>query len=223
MTAVDLPQTFGALLIGGLFAAVLTGAVAVQVVVYFKLYPLDPPRIKVLVLVIWFLDIAHTLFVCVALFQYLISYFGNAEMIDHITWSLTLTVVFTAVLTFLVHCFLAQRIWRLSHHNWYLTIPIITLAVLRLASASTSTAEMFSLRSFTAFKAHFRWLFTLGLTLSSAVDIIITGSLFFLLHGSRTEMGRLNLVIDSLIRYSFETGLLTCAGTIATMLSVRWS
>ena len=67
MTAVDIPQTFGALLIGGLFATVyvqpfillqdliivaaqsLTGAVAVQVVVYFKLYSMDPPRIKVLV------------------------------------------------------------------------------------------------------------------------------------------------------------------------------
>jgi len=218
MIVVDIPQTFGALLIGGLFAAVLTGAVAVQVVVYFKLYPMDPPLVKALVLITWFLDITHTSLIWAALFQYLIFYFGNAEMIDYITWNLALTVAFTAVLTFLVHCFLAHRIWRLSRRNWYLTIPILTLAVLRLASASTTTAEMISLHSFTAFRAHFQWLFTLGLALSSTVDVIITASLLFLLHGSRTGTNRLNAVIDSLIRYTFETGLLTCAGTIVTML-----
>jgi len=129
-----------------------------------------------------------------------------------------LTVAFTAVLTFLVHCFLAHRIWRLSHRNWFLTIPIIILAILRLMSAATTTGQMIRLHSFTAFKAQFRWLFTLGLALSSTVDIIITASLLFLLHESRTGTNRLNDVIDSLIRYTFETGSLTCAGTIVTMI-----
>ncbi|KAH9485951.1 hypothetical protein JR316_0000012 [Psilocybe cubensis] len=35
---------------------------------------------------------------------------------------------------------------------------------------------------------------------------------------SRTEAASLNAVIDSLIKYSFETGLLTCAGTVISMI-----
>lgn len=73
MATVDVPRTFGALLIGGLFASMLAsspfswwtiiqsmtrfltpshsmaGTVAVQVIVYFKLYPKDSYRLKLLV------------------------------------------------------------------------------------------------------------------------------------------------------------------------------
>ncbi|KAK0437620.1 hypothetical protein EV421DRAFT_1827382, partial [Armillaria borealis] len=62
------------------------------------------------------------------------------------------------------------------------------------------------------------WVFTLGLTLSSAVDILITGSLFGLLHTSRSDAENLKPIIDSLILYTFETGSLTCAATIIDMI-----
>ncbi|KAK0470998.1 hypothetical protein IW261DRAFT_1514009, partial [Armillaria novae-zelandiae] len=62
------------------------------------------------------------------------------------------------------------------------------------------------------------WVFTLGLALSSAVDILITGSLFGLLRTSRSDAENLKAVIDSLILYTFETGSLTCAATIIDMI-----
>ncbi|GLB43780.1 hypothetical protein LshimejAT787_1402920 [Lyophyllum shimeji] len=218
MAPVDVPKTFGALLLGGLFAAVLSGVVTVQIIVYFKLYPGDGQHLKALVLFIWFLDTCHTSFIWAALWEYLISYFGAEDKIDFIPWNIALTVVFTAVLTFAVHCFFAHRIFKLSRRKWTLTIPIIFLAVLRLASACATTGTMIHLHSFTAFKDQFRWLFTLGLALSSGVDILITCSLFFLLQTSRTGAPSLNVVIDALIWYAFETGSLTCAGTIVSML-----
>jgi hypothetical protein len=69
MATVDVPKTLGALLLGGLFAALyvqaaailphtvltsktfysLSGGVTVQVVLYFKLYTTDPFRVKALV------------------------------------------------------------------------------------------------------------------------------------------------------------------------------
>ncbi|PBK61366.1 hypothetical protein ARMSODRAFT_1025688 [Armillaria solidipes] len=73
------------------------------------------------------------------------------------------------------------------------------------------------LKTYSAFKQDFRWVFTLGLALSSAVDILITGSLFGLLHTSRSDAENLKAVIDSLILYTFETGSLTCAATIIDM------
>ncbi|KAG6839613.1 hypothetical protein C0991_000898, partial [Blastosporella zonata] len=82
MASIDIPKTFGALLLGGLFAAILSGVVAVQIVVYFKLYPGDTLRLKSLVLFIWILDTFHTGFVWTALWQYLISYFGSPEKVE---------------------------------------------------------------------------------------------------------------------------------------------
>jgi hypothetical protein len=62
-----------------------------------------------------------------------------------------------------------------------------------------------------------QWVFTLGLSMSSVADILITVSLFGLLQTSRTDAESINAIIDSLILYTFETGSLTCAGTIVDM------
>ncbi|KAJ2930320.1 hypothetical protein H1R20_g6787, partial [Candolleomyces eurysporus] len=171
---------------------------------------------------IWLLDLLHTIFIWLTLWNYLIEWFGKDSEIDVILWPLSITIILTAILTFLVHCFFAQRIFRLSRKNYLLTIPILILAVLRLASASVTTGEMIALGSFTEFKQKFTWIFTLGLALSTAVDILITGCLFILLQTNRSSSrllnSNLNALIDSLIMYSFETGFMTCAATIVAMI-----
>lgn len=215
---VDIARNHGALLLGGLVAAGLSGIVTVQAIIYFKLYPLDSPILKSLVLIIWSLDVTHIGLVCAAIWNYLIEDFGLADDINIIPLSLSLTIVFTAILTFFVHCFFAHRIFLLSKRNWYLTAPILLLATCRLCSASTTSAEMIRLQMFSLFKAQFRWLFSLGLALSSIVDIQITISLFVLLQNSRSRSLSLNHIIDSLILYTFEIGSLTCAGTIVSMI-----
>ncbi|KAF8801767.1 hypothetical protein BYT27DRAFT_7197758 [Phlegmacium glaucopus] len=221
MVAIDIPKTFGALLIGGLFASLLSGFVVIQVIVYFKLYPEDHRRLKTLVLVVWLLDTGHTIAIWLSVWGYFIDSYGDAAEIDNIHKSLALSVIIPAMLTFLVHIFYAHRIFMLSRRNYILTLPIIILAILRLVSASTTTAFMLKLHTFTLFKRDVRWIFTTGLALSTSVDILITTSLCVLLQSSRTGLEKSNVIIDSLIMYTFETGALTCAGTIASMLC--WS
>ncbi|KDR72001.1 hypothetical protein GALMADRAFT_126606 [Galerina marginata CBS 339.88] len=215
---VDISKSFGALLIGGLFASTLSGFVIVQVFVYFKTYPADLTPLKSLVLAVWFLDTCHTAFIWSALWGYLIDNYGAPDKIDVIHWNLALTIVMTAILTFLVHLFFAYRIFMLSKKNYYLTTPIVILAILRLVSASVTTAEMLHYGTFSQFREKIRWVFTTGLALSTTVDVLITTSLIVLLQTSRTDAANLNAIIDSLIKYSFETGTLTCAGTVISMI-----
>ncbi|KAH0582172.1 hypothetical protein H2248_011823 [Termitomyces sp. 'cryptogamus'] len=95
---------------------------------------------------------------------------------------------------------------------------MLFLATCRLCSASATSAEMIRLRTFSTFKADFRWLFSLGLALSSIVDILITLCLCFLLQKNRTNSLSLDRIIDALILYTFEVGSLTCAGSITSMI-----
>lgn len=88
MAAVDVPRTFGALMIGGLFASILAGTVAVQVIVYFKLYPKDSYNLKLLVLWVWFLDTCHTVCIWTSLWNYLIDHFGDTGRIHYIPTTL---------------------------------------------------------------------------------------------------------------------------------------
>jgi len=215
---VDIPSTYGALLLGGLVAAGLSGIVTIQAFVYIKLYPSDIIQTKAIVALVCVLDSCHTGFVCSSLWDYLIMYFGDSSRIDVIPWSLALTVAFTAILTSVVHCFFAHRIYKLSKHNLWITFPIVILAFLRLCAACVTTAEMIRLGTFSAFVQQFRWVFTLGLGLSSTVDIVISVFLCYSLQTSRSASSSMDHVINLIILYTVENGALTCAATIISMI-----
>lgn len=203
---------------GAFLACCLSGIVTVQSFLYIKLYPKDATRTKIIVAAVWFLDTMHTCFVMASVWNYLIPHFGNVQRVDYIPWTVAVTIAATAVLTIIVHCFMARRIHKLTKNDWRVTAPILILAVLRLCSACVTTAEMIRIKSFIGFAEQFRWVFTLGLALSSAVDVLITTCLCYKLRSSRTGSHSMDEVISSLVLYTFENGLLTCAGTVLSMI-----
>ncbi|KAJ6520552.1 hypothetical protein C8R45DRAFT_1086403 [Mycena sanguinolenta] len=230
----DIPQTLGALLIGGLFATLFAGVVNLQTIFYWRTYQKDPLPTKVLIFAVWVLDNLHTSFIWAGLWYCLIHNYGMQNKVDSIPWCIALTVIITALVTFLVHCFFAHRIYLLSKKNWFMTLPILALTLLRLVAASVSTWEIYvhlsppvafpsclsrlRYRSFDMFRLKARWIFTLGLSVSSGVDVLITVLLVYLFRKNRTGTGRFNHVLDRLMLYGLETGSLTCLGTIITML-----
>ncbi|TFK34410.1 hypothetical protein BDQ12DRAFT_738270 [Crucibulum laeve] len=222
--AIDISTTYGSILLGAAIAFGLTGAVSIQCIVYFKLYPEDQYPTKSMVVAVWFLDSLHSCLICAALFDYFITFFGSESRIDHISWTIAFSVLTTAVQTFLVHCFFAQKILKSSKNNWYITGPIVILALMRLLAATVSTIEMIRLHSFRAFVLKYPgWVFTTGLSLSSGVDIIIMGWLCYFLREIRTRMGSRDdtvmiRVVDSLTLYTLENGALTCVATTASLI-----
>ncbi|KAF8814032.1 hypothetical protein BYT27DRAFT_7180283 [Phlegmacium glaucopus] len=211
-------NTYGALILGALCASGLSGIVTAQSFIYSKLFPSDRKPLKCLVLFVWTLDLTHIGLVWAGIWDYFIANFGTSGHVDFIPGTIAISVVLTATLTFLAHCLFAHRIYHLSRKNKYLTMLVIALAFGRLAAATVSGIEMIHLHSYTLFRQKFLWLFTLGLSLSCAVDIMITFSLFFLLEKNRKETIMLQHVIDSLILYAFEIGSLTSAATVVSML-----
>ncbi|KAH7924785.1 hypothetical protein BV22DRAFT_1066150 [Leucogyrophana mollusca] len=212
--------TYGAILLGTCFASgqVLSGIVFVQCVLYFKLYPSDYTHVKLMVVLVWLLDFLHTALIVAAVWQSLIGNFNKPQNMDIIPESLGLSVAVTAALTFLVHCFFADRIRKLTK-KWYLAVPIVFLAFLRLLSACVSTAEIIRLKHYSEFIKPFpSWVFTLGVTLSASVEFIITCIMVVFLGKSRTGFENMNHIINSLILYTLETGGITCAVTIVSLI-----
>jgi len=153
-----------------------------------------------------------------SIWNYLIPHFGDVPRVDFIPWTVAVSIAVTAVLTIIVHCFLARRIYSLTKHDWRITAPILILAVLRLCAACVTTAEMIRIKSFTGFSHQFRWVFTLGLALSSSADVLITVTLCYKLRTSRTGSLGVDNIIDSLVLYTLENGSLTCAATVLSMI-----
>ncbi|TBU26595.1 hypothetical protein BD311DRAFT_762073 [Dichomitus squalens] len=216
----DIEDTIGAILVGALISAILSGTVTTQVFLYLKLYGTDDyKRNTFIVCTLWTLDSLHLAMVFASCWIYLIRNFGNTAICDYIPWTIALTVALTAIVTLISHCFFAHRIYMLSKQSWTLTAPIILLAVGRLAAALVSTSEMINLRSYSAFVSQVGWVFTTGLSLSTSVDVLITVILITLLQRSRTGFSTLtDRLIDVVTVYTLETGLLTCITTAVSLI-----
>ncbi|KAL1940665.1 hypothetical protein VTO73DRAFT_8100 [Trametes versicolor] len=91
-------------LLGGLMALFLSGAVFMQVALYFQLYSTDRWRIKTLVIAIWMLDVLHSSMAITANWENLVIHYGSFDKLDSIAWSIAITIALTAVTTFIVHC-----------------------------------------------------------------------------------------------------------------------
>ncbi|KAJ7438989.1 hypothetical protein FB451DRAFT_1415956 [Mycena latifolia] len=187
---------YGPILFGGAVAFMLSGIVAVQCIIFFKLYP-DEGCIKtIMVTTVWALDIAQTAFILASFFHYFISPYvtlvGDRQLFMTCGHG-------KAIQTCVVHLFYAQKIYRSSGKNWWITGPIAVLACLRLLAATgtdtphpvpgpppditfsssgvVATVEMLRLGDWAAFIVPFtlHWfLFTSGPLLSAVTDIVIT-------------------------------------------------
>ncbi|KAJ6552564.1 hypothetical protein DFH09DRAFT_1167042 [Mycena vulgaris] len=217
----DIAWTLGALLIGGSIALVLSGVVTVQCIIFFKLYPGEIWLRVSMVVAVWILDLLHSAFIVTSLFRYFIDFFGDRTRIDYIPWSIALSVVVTAIQTLIAHWYFAQKIYKSSGKNWWITAPIVLLAFLRLFAATVSTAEMIRLHRYSAFNETYPgWVFTTGLSLSASVDILITACLCYFLQKMRRRTASTPMahVVDTLTLYTLENGFLTCVTTTASLI-----
>ncbi|KAF9778874.1 hypothetical protein BJ322DRAFT_458089 [Thelephora terrestris] len=217
MMSQDLRETLGAVLVGSACAATLTGVVGVQTTHYFQNYPGDKPLVKLMVAVVWLLDLLHTMMIFAADWTWLIDHFNDLGFVSQIPWSLGVTIVLTATVTIIVHFFFAYRIYCLSRGNWLVVGPIVALAVIRLSLASASCAEMLLHPTFSEFVKKAAWVFTMGLVASSTLDVVITSCLLWYLDHARTGFMGMDQIINTLCLYTVENGLLTSVAIVTSL------
>jgi len=217
MSLHDVRDTLGAILVGSGFAAVLTGVVTTQTVYYFRRYQDDKPLTKLMVSVVWFLDILHTIMIFTSDWSWMIARFGDGRSSEWIPWSLGVTVILTAIVTVIVHAFFVCRIYGLSRGNWFVVGPIVLLAAIRLGLASTSCAKMLIYGNFENFVKDVAWVFTMGLVTSSVLDVMTTSCLLWYLDNARTGFAGMDQIVNTLSLYALENGLLTSVAIIISL------
>ncbi|KAI6138517.1 hypothetical protein BKA82DRAFT_4236809 [Pisolithus tinctorius] len=192
--------TYGAILLGTCFGCALTGLVFVQCVLYYKLYPGDYAWTKFLLIHRRALDLTHTILIVVTAWQSVITGFDKPEDMD------------------LIPPFFANRIRKLMK-KWYIAVPVVILAFCRLRS----TSEIIRLKHYSLFiRPYPAWIFTVGVTLSASVEIIITTTMIIFLGSRKTGFANMNHIINSLILYTLETGSVTSPSVAYTGYALTW-
>ncbi|KAF7323167.1 hypothetical protein HMN09_00097200 [Mycena chlorophos] len=204
--------TVGAMLAGCMVSVGLSAVLGFQTFLYFQIFPADSMRYKLLVGWIWIADAAHTALICTSIWQYAVNRFGNPVGTDSIVPSLAATVAITALTTVSVNLFYTWRIHRMSKGNRILTAA---LCILCLALSAT---EMVLTHTFAAFSAGFNTVLTCGLAVSASTDVVISVARYYYLRNLRQGYSDTQEVVDAVMMFTINDGLLTCAVVITVII-----
>ncbi|KAF8580007.1 hypothetical protein K439DRAFT_1637393 [Ramaria rubella] len=213
MTVLSL--SLGALEIGILFSTALYGVASIQAFIYAERNLKDALWLRVMVVLVWLFESVHTGLTWALLYSLTVTNYGQPSAIENTPWSLAMTIPLTSFVGSTVQVFFAYRVRVLSGR---MILPIIawTGAILRLGFGVTLGVVVVKSQTIPRFFQHFRWLVDAQLSLDAAVDILNTGSLCYYLLCRRTDFKPTQRLVDKLVVYTIETGLLTslCAVTV---------
>ncbi|KAL5512692.1 hypothetical protein ACEPAG_2958 [Sanghuangporus baumii] len=215
MPALD--DTMGVLFLGVVFAMALWGASSVQVYYYFNRYTKDALWMKIMVVVTWALDTTHQGLITHTIYTYLITNYGDAAFLGNIVDTLLFEVIFSSLIVLIVQSFFILRVWKLSHRNIPIVVVLSGLAIASFIVSALYTAKGLKLKTFARLTEIFSLSRAINIT-NVITDISIAACLIFLLQSSRTGFKRSDSIINRLILFSLNTGLLTSFDAVGSLI-----
>ncbi|OCH88917.1 hypothetical protein OBBRIDRAFT_794805 [Obba rivulosa] len=215
----------GALVLAMAFSAVFYGITILQTYMYYDKYGGDSVWIKIFVAVLWLLDTAQMASVIDTVWFYVISNYGNPASLAIYASGVVAEIITTISIGLVVQSFFAMRVWLTSgdeiEHRRKVLIPTIIVALsfaqwgfgMYYAAVVQKTHQ-------TSVLPKLAWAASTGLGCSIAGDFLITLTLCYNLHKSRSGVKKTDKLINVLIVYTVNTGLLTSmVATCAIILS----
>jgi len=207
MSGLNLGPTLGAMLIGNLASAVLYGVVSMQMMIYLSTFVHeDGWQLVATVCFLWLLETAHVFFIGNYLYYNLLVNYCNPQSATTKVEDITTAVI--ALITFIVHCFYTRRVWILSRKNSWLTGIIGLLAVAHFGFELAVMGLTYKFPRYDQFHI-LEGYFTTALALAAALDILIAGTLVYLLNQRRSGIKSTETRLKKIATYAVGSGALT--------------
>ncbi|KAK0434544.1 uncharacterized protein EV420DRAFT_1653918 [Desarmillaria tabescens] len=156
------------------------------------------------------------------LHHYLVDNFGNTDQMQIIIHSFDAEIMMTAVVVLIVELFFVVRIYKLNSQNWLVPAVITVLALGSFGSCTAFVVAQIQDDSFMGLQKNDRVATITAFNGSAALaDILITIALSWNLSRSRTGIPRTNNVIQKMLTYIINRGLLVTV--IQTLTLIMYS
>ncbi|KAJ3507836.1 hypothetical protein NMY22_g16808 [Coprinellus aureogranulatus] len=158
-------------------------------------------------------DTVHQALITHTVYTYVVTNWGNPNILGALTWSI---VGLTALL---VQSFLTMRVWKLSNKNIILTGLASLLVVAEFVCIVVFTGIAMTYQTFLEL-AQLETLSRVVNALAAAGDVLIAACLCVMLHRSRTGFTRSDTMINKLIMFAVNTGVLTSVCAICSLIAI---
>ncbi|KAJ7114955.1 hypothetical protein C8R44DRAFT_795102 [Mycena epipterygia] len=216
-----LDGTPGAIEIGTVVGTFLFGILTLQTFNYYRQFPQDLMPLKIIIAIVWFLELGHTICCQQAIYIMTVTFYGAppSEHILHQPQSLIAAILFSGIIDSMVQIFFGHRIRVLSGRPHFFLL-LIVLAMTRLACdivvACGYWVKKLNIEALD-YKEH--WLVITATTLSPVCDGFIALAMFYCLWKVRnSEFTRTRRIVDTLMIWTFETALVTSLAGIAEII-----
>ncbi|KAH9850852.1 hypothetical protein C2E23DRAFT_262746 [Lenzites betulinus] len=186
----SLNNTLGAILLGAVFGFMLYGLMAHQAYRYYQTF--------------------HTVLWIIVCYEYLIVNFANVANVAKMHWYMKTVFPATALTMLLCQLFYAHRIYQVGPHWRYKLIAGIAVLfmIMHLSWAMVATVKIYLAKDINQFSSS-TWLVSIAYGHAVVADVIFAGALVSALRTSHTGFKRTDSVLDTLIKYTVTTGVLT--------------
>ncbi|KAL4262104.1 hypothetical protein AB1N83_005644 [Pleurotus pulmonarius] len=216
----DLTETFGIGYIGSILSAILYGITCIQAFHYFRGVGKDPVNVKALVLLLLVLDTVHQGFITALVYHYLVDNFNNPGELERNTWAIAVEIIITAVIAFIVVCFLVTRLWALSGKNKIVTGVASVLTVTHLVMNLIFPIKTLPYRNIVSGARELKPIGTTGLAVAVFTNVYVSGGLCYYLQRGRTGFKKSDDIVTKLIALVITTGLLSTLFVIANLVAL---
>ncbi|KAH7906764.1 hypothetical protein BJ138DRAFT_1129665 [Hygrophoropsis aurantiaca] len=204
--------SIGAIQIGGFIMVYLCGIVTVQTYYYYRKYPNDSLSLKALVATVWFMLLGHCISVAAGMYTVSVAEFGklSAESLSPYPNGFASSFIFTGFLVTITQGYFIYHI-RVVSKRLYIPVLYWTTCLVRVIGDMTIGIFLIKHRqSFHYIAENYsspvQGIFVFG-TLS---DLLIAVTMcHYLKRRKSSALGRTVKLLDRLMKYTIETGVLT--------------
>ncbi|KAH8997075.1 hypothetical protein EDB86DRAFT_922643 [Lactarius hatsudake] len=220
--SIPVDNTLGTLFIGTVLSSILYGVTWLQVYYYYNDHcSRDRWPLKSLVAFLMFVDTANLVFVIYEPYRVVITNFGDYESnaFKEVSWGHSAVTLSAIVIDVSVQHFYAYRIYHLGGRSPYLPASISVVSLIGLGFGTAYSTEV--LQHTHDLDRSFEFSIS-SLAFKVLCDVLITVGMVYYLLSNRTQVQRINNVLNLLAIYSINCGTLhlvfsiSCVTLIAT-------
>ncbi|KAF9077354.1 hypothetical protein BDP27DRAFT_1509831 [Rhodocollybia butyracea] len=220
----NMDNTLGALFIGLIIASVMNGVTYSQTWFYFSSQNREKPDelwLKLLVVVVVLLDLAHQVFTThwlIQVYNYCVTNWGIVAGLDVLPWSYYGMAYPTGLVTVIIQSFFVWRVWKLSR-NLVVTLSIWVISLAQFGTFLFYVARVFEIPNAEQLSLKLGGYAILVNALGVACDITIAVAMVFYLRQARTSIKRTNHLLRSITIFTVTTGIVSsvCAIMVLSM------
>ncbi|KAF8882438.1 hypothetical protein BD779DRAFT_1543245 [Infundibulicybe gibba] len=214
--------TWGNVTIGFLISCALCGCTSMQAFSYFSRFPKDSLVLKSAIALIWLCSVLHLSSECWIIHNVIILGYDQLSYNVIVPLGLSISVVLGTIMQTIGKGTYIFRMYRFGQ-NRYILACCCVLILLELGFglmwagrvAINDTAQQVDERD-----QGIKWLITTQFAVSAFIDMLITASVSYQLWRSRVDgLKRTRYLIDKIMQWMIQTGMLTSAVDIAIVLT----